>query len=220
MAEVSDAPPGPTSARVLLDEAATAVFGGPRGARRIAPLLERWNADGLKFHEGDPTPALLHTLRTDWALCDASIENDDGETYLERLLRGRIDGVEPMPRWARLRAQHLGLFEVWPGTSAWLRDLRCGLCIALEDPPFCDAPDDEGPTALWEVRVLLRDGRAQLCSAPLPYPLGILDRLHAHARQRLETLGETPPVSWRLLRRGWLAASRAPRADPGTLFRI
>lgn len=220
MPSQSPQPPNVLSARALLDEAATAVFGGDKGAERIAPLLERWNGDGLKFHEGDPTPSLLHTMRTDWALCDAVPDDGDGETYLEQLLGGRVDGIEPHEDWTLLRAQHLGLFEVWSGPVAWLRDLRCGLCFALEDPPFCEATGDEGPAGLWEVRALLVDGRAQLCSAPLSYPLSILDRLHDHSRARFETPGASPPISWRALRRGWLAAARAPRADPGTLFRL
>ena len=197
----------------LLDEAAAFVFDGPQGAERLAPLLERWNEQVGLVREDDAERELLQAMRTDWALCDVPVAG--GRPWLALVLDGALG---PVPdRWRSLARNHVGLFEVFPGKVSWFRDLRAGLCV-----PVLDAlplqPEDDGPAAVWEARVVLEDGTATLARAPLAYPMEMHPRFVTLSEARFGAA--TPKLRWPALRRGWLQFSRARRADPSILFRL
>ncbi len=198
----------------LLDGAATLVFGDARGRARLEPLLERWNTAVGAVREDDGQRELLQAVRTDWALCDAV--GEDGRSWLARLVDGELD-LPVRPELAALRRSHVGLFEVFPGKVSWLRDLRAGLCVPVLDPLSTPA-EPHGPAAVWEVRVVVEEGVAQLCRPPLPYPMALLSKLRERSRARFEDADRR--LRWETLRRGWLQYSRARRADPQLLFRI
>ena len=197
-----------------LDDLASAVFGGPQGEARLQPLLARWEQEVGRIQEDDEQREVLHAARMDWALCDA----DPDAPWLQRVLSDSVPDVPPQDRWRVLSGTHVGLFEVWPGPDAWLRDVRCGLSVRLADPVRIEPLPEGGPAALWEVRIAIVDGAAQMCRPPLAYPLGVLDALHDHNRARFET--GVAPVSLLRLRRYWLQFQRAPRAEPAAIFRF
>lgn len=197
----------------LLDEAAAHVFGGDAGAQRLAPLLEQWEDEVGWIREDDQQRELLQAMRTDWALCDAPVA--DGRPWLAAALDGALG---PVPdRWRILARNHVGLFEVFPGKVSWLRDLRGGLCVPVLDPVPLQ-PEDDGPAAVWEARVVVDAGTATLARAPLGYPMQMLGRFVTLSESRFGAA--TPALQWPALRRGWLQFSRARRADPRILFRM
>ena len=198
----------------LLDDLASRVFGGEEGEGRLRPLLDRWEREVGRIQEDDEQREVLQAVRTDWALCEA----DPDAPWLRRVLAGAVADVPPDDRWRPLLGTHVGLFEVWPGPQAWLRDVRSGLSVRLADPVRVEPLPEGGPAALWEVRIAIVDGAAQMCRPPLSYPLGVLDPLHDHNRARFET--GVPPVSLLRLRRYWLQFQRAPRAEPAAIFRF
>jgi hypothetical protein len=197
----------------LLDDAASALFGDEPGRTRLEPLLRQWEQEVGTIREDDHDSELLHEVRTDWALMDATTPS-----WLRRALRGELDGVRARDEWQVLLGSHVGLFEVWPGSRAWLRDVRCGLSLELEDPVRVEPLPQGGPGALWEVRVVVHDGRARMCRRPLAYPVELLPDLHEVNRRRF--VGGGGPVSLLRLRRHWLQFHRAPRAEPAAVFRI
>ena len=197
-----------------LDALAEAVFGSEEGRGRVAPLLRRWDAEVGAIHESDPDHELWHALRVDWALCDAELERR-GDTWAARAAAGLVEGIAPDPRWSAVASTHVGLFEVWASEPAFLRDRLRGVSVPLRDPVRLVPPDD-GPAALWEVRVCITEGHAHLCRAPLPYPLELLPLLEEAYAARF--LPDGAPLRWSKLRRAWLAVSRATRADPIALF--
>jgi hypothetical protein len=199
-----------------LDELAEAVFGTLEGRRRLDPLLRRWDAEVGLIHEGDPHHGLWHAIRVDWALCDAEIEGGrgPGDTWAARAAAGLIDGIEPEPRWRAVSSTMVGLFEVWASEPPFLRDRLRGMCMPLHDAVRL-IPGDDGPAALWEVRVCICGGHGHLCRSPLPYPLEILpilDRAHA------DRFAGDAPLRGSKLRRAWFAYHRAARADPTAIF--
>jgi hypothetical protein len=197
-----------------LDEIASRVFGGAEGQARLQPLLSQWEDEVGRIHDDDEQHEVLQAVRTDWALCDAN----PGDTWLRRVMRGAVPGVPPHDAWHPLLGGHVGLFEVWPGQQAWLRDVRSGLSVRLSDPVRVVPLPEGGPGALWEVRIVIVDGAARMCRPPLSYPLGVLDQLHDENRARFDHGGE--PVSLLRLRRYWLQWARAPRAEAAAVFRL
>jgi hypothetical protein len=197
----------------LLDEAAAFVFGDEAGAKRLAPLLEQWADEVGTIREDDQQRELLQAIRTDWALCDAPVA--DGRPWLHAVLAGDLG---PAPdAWRVLARNHVGLFEVFPGAVSWFRDLRGGLCVPVLDPlPL--VPEERGPAALWEARVVLVDGTATLARAPLGYPMELRPTVQKLSESRFGAA--EPKLAWAALRRGWLQFSRARRADPRILFRL
>ena len=159
----------------LLDEVAAFVFDGEAGAARLAPLLDRWNEEVGQIREDDAQRELLQAMRTDWALCD--VPTHGGRPWLAAALEGALG---PVPdRWRVLARNHVGLFEIFPGKVSWFRDLRAGLCVPVLDPlPL--QPEEAGPAALWEARVVLDDGTAVLARAPLACQLRGVDLLNHH----------------------------------------
>lgn len=196
-----------------LDDAASRVFDSAAGRERLAPLLQRWEDEVGTIREDDHESELLHAVRTDWALLDAS-----APSWLRRALAKELDRVKPRASWRVLLGSHVGLFEVWPGPRAWLRDVRCGLSLELDDPVRVEPLPAGGPGALWEVRIVVHEGRARMCRRPLAYPIELLPDLHEANRRRFGRGGE--PVPLLRLRRHWLQFHRAPRAEPAAVFRI
>lgn len=196
-----------------LDEAAAAVFGGAAGARRLAPLLARWDEEVGTIREDDQDRELLQAMRTDWALCDVPAVGE--RPWLALLLEGALG---PVPdAWRVLARNHIGLFEVFPGKVSWLRDLRGGLCVPVLDAlPLVAEP--QGPAAVWEARVVLTDGTATLARGPLGYPFELLPTFVRLSEARFGA--PAPKLRWTALRRGWLQFSRARRADPRNLFHL
>ncbi len=212
-AAIRDKPATPRWLAEQLDEAATRVFGGVSGARRLAPLLARWDEEIGTVREDDQDRELLQAMRTDWALCDAAAVGE--RPWLALLLEGAMG---PVPdAWRVLARNHIGLFEVFPGKVSWLRDLRGGLCVPVLDPLPLLA-ETSGPAAVWEARVVLLDGTATLARGPLGYPLELLPTFVPLSEARFG--GSQPKLRWPALRRGWLQFSRARRADPRNLFRL
>jgi hypothetical protein len=196
-----------------LDEVASAVFGDDVGRVRLEPMLQRWEQEVGTIREDDVESELLHAVRTDWALVEAQTPS-----WLRRASRGEIEGVRWRDEWTALLGSHVGLFEVWPGSRAWLRDVRCGLSLVLDDPVRVEPLPQGGPGALWDVRVVVQDGRARMCRRPLAYPVELLPDLHEANRRRFVHGGG--PVPLLRLRRHWLQFHRAPRAEPAAVFRI
>lgn len=216
---MSDAPSAErSSADELLDVVAARVFGTPEGVARIEPLLDRFRDEVGILRDDDEFPELLQAIRTDWALCDAPAElgATPGDTWWARALGGAVPGVDLSDLELGSGAYVVGLFEVWPGSRAWLRDPLRGYSLELLDELLLEPTEPGGPAALWECRVWLEDGVGRLCRAPLPYPLEIRRLLLDAARLRWERGG--PPVSLLRLRRLWLHFHRAPRADATAVF--
>jgi hypothetical protein len=197
-----------------LDALAEAVFGTESGRRRLEPLTRRWDDEVGLIHESDAHHELWHAIRVDWALCEAAL-GPGGDTWAARAAAGLVEGVEPDARWRAVATTHVGLFEVWPSEPAFLRDRLHGVSLPLHDPVRLVAPD-EGPAALWEVRVCIADGHAHLCRPPLPYPLELLPLFEQANRDRFAPGGA--PLRLPKLRRAWLALHRATRADPAAIF--
>lgn len=197
----------------LLDAVAGFVFDGDAGRLRLAPLLERWDDEVGTIREDDHQRELLQAIRTDWALCDVPVR--DGLPWLHHVLGGELG---PVPdAWRVLARNHVGLFEVFPGKVSWFRDLRGGLCVPVLDPlPL--VPEESGPAAVWEARVVLVEGTAVLARAPLGYPFEMLPLMRQRSAARFGAA--RPKLRWSALRRGWLQFSRARRADPHTLFHL
>lgn len=209
-------PPAPVDGDDL-DALAEAVFGTRAGHARLEPMLRRWDLAIGPIHEDDPHYELWHAIRVDWALCDVDVEGGDGrgDTWAARAAAGLVDGVAPDPRWRAVASTFAGLFEVWPSEPPFVRDRLRGASMPLRDAVRLIPPDD-GPAALWEVRVCVTDGHAHLCRAPLPYPLEILPMLEQAHADRFAPGGA--PLRWSKLRRAWLAFHRATRADASAIF--
>lgn len=208
---------GPSPASELLDEVARAVFDTTQGPSRLQPLLRRYDEEVGVILEDERHRDLLLATRLDWALCDAAIEGGagPGDTWLRRAVRGEIEGLAVDPAWDRISATFVGLFEVWPGRRAFVRDLLHGISLPLADAVRLE-PMPEGPAALWEVRIVIENGAARLCRPPLSYPLEILKTLDEQTLTRFRPDGAVLPLQ--ALRRRWIQFHRASRADPVTWF--
>ncbi|MFO0633741.1 MAG: hypothetical protein U0168_12895 [Nannocystaceae bacterium] len=185
-----------------LDRWAERVFAGTDGEARLAPHLARW-ADEVGEVRGDDDDAIaLVRARTDWALveCRAAPPQGDDEHALA--------------------ASICGLFEVWPtpGGRAWLRDRTAGIALPLHGTLDL-RPEPQGPAALWELRVVLRQDALVAVRPPLSYPSVVVTEL-----ERLRPPASTPPlpgapaVLLQALRRARLWHARAARQDPRAGF--
>jgi hypothetical protein len=195
-----------------LDRWSAALFGGELGGARLQPLLALWEREIGAVRGEDPELEVLHAVRVDWALCEAL---GPGETR-PWCVRDDAEGVlEPVLRDA-VRRSWVGLFEVWPhrgGAGAWLRDRLGGACATLQGPVDV-AIAAEGPSALWELRVVIKDGALHACRRPIAYPLALVDLLgEGDAPQP-----GRPARLLQVLRRTRLWQLRAPRVDPRSVF--
>jgi hypothetical protein len=199
-----------------LDDLAERVFGDEVGQARVAPLLTRFDREVSPLRSEDPHGELWQAIRTDWALVDAPIPGGrgPGDTWARRAMWGEMPGIEPDDAVRRVAASVADVFEVWGGDPVRLRAPRSGICAPLRDAVRL-LPTGGGPEAIWEARVVIVDGAAELCRPPLPYPPEIASRLLEAGRRRFAA-GE--PLSLATLRRAWLHLHRAPRADARSVF--
>jgi hypothetical protein len=205
-----------TAAGEALDRLAAAVFGGPQGRARVAPLLARFDAEVGVLDPEDPDFDLLQVSRMDWALCDVPATPDAvaGDTWAWRAIRrGDFDASYPGSSAAAAARAVVGLFEVYPGEPTWVRDRITGLVVRLLDSvgPF-PVSEPERPAALWELRLVPDDsGGFFVARAPIDYPLELLDTLE-HDFARL--FAPTPWPSLQDLRRARLRYLRAGKRTP------
>jgi hypothetical protein len=206
-----------TPAGEALDALAAAVFSGPEGRARAAPLLARFDEEVGALGPEDPDFELLQVSRMDWALCDvpATPSAAPGDTWAWRAIHGRIPGVAKQDAPSRAAAARaiVGLFEVYPGEPTWVRDRVSGLVLRLFDPvgPFAlDEP--ERPAALWELRLVPDEsGGFFIARVPIDYPLELLDTLEDSFARRFEA---EPWPSLQDLRRARLRYLRAEGRTP------
>jgi hypothetical protein len=190
-----------------LDALAEAVFGGTEGEGRVAPLLERFERLVGAPRVDDEDPEALHAIRVDWALCDAWIDGEPGDTWANRAARGLVPGVEPHADWALLAASVARVFEVWPGRPAMARDVVGGLVVPLADAvPELEETRGE-PSALWEMRLVLEAEGGRSCRPAIDYPFEVLDEL-ASLRVRFPV---DPEKGLRALQRARLIWARSGR---------
>ncbi|MCA9654085.1 MAG: hypothetical protein H6712_08725 [Myxococcales bacterium] len=216
---VGDDDPGGSWGEAL-DELGAAVFDGEPGRHRLAPLWARWDDEAAPLRDEDPDYSRWQMIRTDWALCDARAHDatGPGDTWARRAAAGRLPGWTPRDVDVVLATSFCGLFEVWAGKVPWLRDCVGGVCVALADPVRLEPVGGKGPAALWEARVVIEQGRAQLCRPPLSYPLEILETVRERSLRRFAPGGR--PLSMATLRRARLRWRRAERADARVMFQI
>lgn len=217
----------------VLDALAAGVFGSPAGQRRLAPLLARWDDHVGPLREEDPEHATLQAMRIDWALCDAAIDGP-GDTWAWRVITGRLDldpvqtlsdtlaegGVHAAAALGHAARSIAGLWLVHPGRRPWMCDALSGIGLELGSPMRLDAPPHRSgeAIALWDARVVVAGGVAQLCRPPVAYPLDVVDEVRRVGLSRLSS-GETSRHEVLMaLRRRWLHWARAPRADARLLF--
>ena len=208
------------SLAAALDELAAAVFGGAAGRRRIEPLLKVWDEQVGPLREEDPEHATWQAIRTDWALCDVALCRP-GDTWAWRAAQGAIAGADVDEAAAAVLARSIaGLWFVTPGRRLWLCDAMSGVGVQL-DPgvKLLDVPEGRTrPAAVWEARVALVDGAAQLCRPPLSYPVQVADEVRRRGLARLVDPTAARHDALMSLRRHWLHWGRAPRADAALLF--
>ncbi len=202
-----------------LDSLAERVFSGPDGHERARPLLAAHDRVIGRIVGSDDQHELLRASRIDWALCEARppelVDPKAVDTWAWRVASDRVPGIRSAPDDVAIAGSVAGLFEVWPGRRAWLRDRLSGLSVEL------DGRIDEralavgsGPGALWDARVVLGAHGAVLCRRPIEYPLAILPMLErAHAR----SFGARPcPLL--PLRRAWILWRRSRGGAPQEFF--
>jgi len=195
-----------------LDRWTAACFGGVEGAARLAPLLARWDDEVGALRGEDAELEVLHAVRADWALCDAACDGDPRPWCM----RDDAEGVLAPALRDAVRGSWIGLFEVWPqgpARGAWLRDRLGGACASLQGP-LDVAIADRGPSALWELRVVVRGGTLVACRRPVVYPLALVELLGEGGAPR----PGAPARLLQALRRTRLWLLRAPRLDPRSVF--
>ncbi len=164
----------------ILDGLAARVFAGPLGLTRLAALFERFEQQVGKIGEDDPDFDQLQLVRMDWALCDATIPGaGPGETWAWRAACGELsESLSDRASWLAARTV-CGLFEVFPGEPAWVRDRLSGVVLRLFDGigPWPHAPIEQ-PAALWELRLVPDEGGGfRMARPPIDYPPELLDTL-------------------------------------------
>ncbi|MFV8754070.1 hypothetical protein ACNOYE_26290 [Nannocystaceae bacterium ST9] len=191
-----------TSAGDVLDALAAEVFSGVRGRARLAPLIERFDVEVGKLDQDDPDFEQLQLVRMDWALCDATIPGaKPGDTWAWRAIHGDVHADmhadvhadmhgerpgTPAPSWSAAARSIAGLFEVFPGEPAWVRDRLSGVVLRLFDSigPWPHAPVDES-AALWELRLVPDDaGGFRIARPPIDYPDDLLRLLERELPKR------------------------------------
>jgi hypothetical protein len=179
-----------TPASEALDALASAVFDGPAGQLRLAPLLARFEQEVGVLAPDDPDFDLLALVRMDWALCDVPAEPRarPGDSWAWRVIHDRVPGVrcDPSPLRAAAARSVTGLFEVFPGEPTWVRDRISGLVLRLFDRVGPFPPAEPGrPAALWELRLVPDpSGGCFVARPPIDYPLELLDTLEAEFARR------------------------------------
>jgi hypothetical protein len=210
-----------TAAGEALDRLAAAVFSGVQGRARVAPLLERFDAEVDTLEPDDPDFELLSVSRMDWALCDVPATADAvaGDTWAWRALNGRVPGLPefdtsyPGSSVAAAARAVVGLFEVYPGEPTWVRDRVSGLVLRLLDSvgPF-PVLDPERPAALWELRLVPdNSGGFFVARVPIDYPIELLDTLEQGFSR---VFSQSPWPSLQDLRRARLRYLRAGKRTP------
>lgn len=206
-----------TPASDALDAVAAAAFAGPAGKRRLACLLERFEAEVGALAVDEPDFELMQLARMDWALCDVPAEPNaaPGDTWAWRAIHGRIPGVVCKPTPLRIAAANslTGLFEVFPGEPTWVRDRISGLVLRLFDGvgPFPHA-DPDRPAALWELRLVPDPSGGCFIARPaIDYPLELLDALDREFSRRFSA---SPWPCMQDLRRARLRYFRAGKRTP------
>lgn len=191
----------------LFDHVADAVV-RHAGAEAFTPLGYRFDDAVGRPREDDEDFALLQAIRSDWVVCDASIDGTPGNTWAWRAARGEVPGVDVTDARA-VAASVTGLFEVWPGRVTWVRDRVRGLCLPLVDTPE-GVVQARHASALWELRLLPdASGRGvRLGRRPLEYPLSLLTLLEASHGDRWSTGGGLDLMSLRRARLGWIRGRR------------
>lgn len=226
----------------VLDALAAGVFGSPAGQRRLAPLLARWDDHVGPLREEDPEHPTWQAMRTDWALCDAAIDGP-GDTWAWRVVTGRLD-LDPVQTLSEVLAEDApqpehdraavhaaaalghaarsiaGLWLVHPGRRPWMCDALSGIGLELGSPMRLDAPPHRSgdAIALWDARVVVAGGVAQLCRPPVAYPLDVVKEVRRVGLSRLSSGATSRHEVLMALRRRWLHWARAPRADARLLF--
>lgn len=213
---VSEVPFDRAGLSAALDELGERIFGGRDGARRAAPLLERWDREVGVHTSLDAGHEALAAARVDWALCDAEPPGAaPGDTWAWRAATGRIAGLEPTPTIRLLATTQVGIFDVWPGTPLLLRDRLRGLCVRVDEPaPWLG--ESRRAAALWEMRLAFGAGWTAMCRTPIEYPLAIaplLQRAHEGHWRAPERIELTP---WRRQRLRWARDRRGE--DPRAFF--
>lgn len=184
------APEAPPAGEAL-DRLAAAVFDGPAGQARLAPLIDRYAEQVGSFEVDDAEYELLQVQRMDWALCDAPADDarHPGDTWAWRALQGELPelGLEPTPSLEAAARSLAGLFEVYPGEPTWVRDRISGLVLRVFDSvgPWPGA-DPSRPAALWEMRLIPAQvgGGFFLARAPIDYPDDLLEALEGEFTRR------------------------------------
>lgn len=153
----------------IVDAMAQVAF--DRGESHFVDALARWDAANGALGRDDPEFDAWASARADWALCEGWPRDDDGRSRWLAIARAaEVDLV----RAARLARSVVGLFEVWPASTPWLRDRIGGLCLRAATALDLVAVGD-GPAALWELRVVIEGGTARAVRPPIDHPRELAD---------------------------------------------
>lgn len=200
-----------------LDNLCEAVFDGPDGRARLDPLVEQFDASVGVIRQFDDQWPLWQAIRTDWALCEATVPGGQpGETWAFRLAAGRVSGLIVTPEERAVADSIAGLFEVFRAGDGRrprviVRNALTGLVVELAEP-LEGLAEGTGALALWETRVVLLDDGAHLCRPPLVYPLALASAL--------DPFSFGPELALAKARAARLAWARSgERADISHLFR-
>jgi hypothetical protein len=207
-----------TAAGEALDALAAAVFSGPAGRAREAPLLERFDHEVGALEADDADFDLLQISRMDWALCDVPATPDavPGDTWAWRAINGLVPGIARLDKPTILTAARsiVGLFEVYPGTPTWVRDRVSGVVLRLLDGvgPF-PALEPGEPGAIWELRLVgdAAAGGFSIARVPIDYPIELIDTLDDQLARRFAA---QPWPTLQDLRRARLRYLRAGKRTP------
>lgn len=189
---------------------ASARTGRVSGTADLVPLATTLRDRAGSWRDSASHAALRQVLRA------------HGETFVERALRGAVDGLDLARHRAGLEsaaASHAGLFEVFPNppgrgrTRAWVRDVVSGLALPLLDPlggveSLVEWTTNDAPLALWELRLALTPRGAWLVRPPLDYPdeAAVIARSLQPWRRRGEPRLDL--LRLRRARAGWIRAGR------------
>jgi hypothetical protein len=197
-----------------LDAVLAAAFDGDRGQARLARAAETHDLVVGQVFEDDAHAGELFLRRADWAACEAY--EGEGWRWIDRAAAGELSGVDPAMA-SILGASICGLFELWPGREAVIRDRLRGVVtrLARGELDTSRLTIDERPSALWEARIVLTSEGARLVRRPLIYPDGALE-----AFDRVQAIRRPGKVDAGLLlaRRAFLRWHRARERQPFTVL--
>ncbi len=184
-----------------LDAMAQVAF--DRAEPAFLTALARWDAHSGAIGPSDPEFDAWAAARADWALCEGWPSDGEGRARLAAVAAAA--GVEPA-RATQVTRSIVGLFEVWPARTPWLRDRVGGLCLRAARPLDLMALGD-GPDALWELRVVIDGGAAHVVRPPIDYPRELADLWPDAAVPDLSARTQLVPA----LHRGRRRWTRTPR---------